>query len=567
MRYRFLAVTRSQLPLLFVAGASTLLSLAGCGDPGNSSPHFRLNNQGEDSDRYRVGGEADADARLLKETVYIPGRQYIADALEAMFGTPDQPYVFRETGLDLRKIRLASGPVGGLPAEEQKAQLEKIVAQTTELKKELAGLDAAAKAAATKAQPHEAALKAAEAQLATAKTANDAAGVAAAEKEIAAHKPAVDEKAAADAALAVHKAEIADLELQAKAYLVPQKGLYRQHCSHCHGTTGDGAGPTALFLYPYPRDYRQGKFKFKSTEREAKPTTEDLRRILVDGIPDTAMPTVGLLPPDEIDALVEYVKYLSIRGQAELALKQKISDDEKVPDPKQGGGRSMLVAEILQPIVDSWKEADGAVISPTEGYKPETDHDAWLAAGKELFLGDRAKCASCHGVTGLGDGRKASEPLFDDWNKDKKFAENARLVAAAKEKGNAEEVRRLTNIRDSWDLPEQQQKPRNLRLNRYRFGRAPLDIYRRIYAGINGTEMPGYGKPGAPGNAEKKLTEKEYWQLVDYVMSLPYYNDHGTLPVDGAAPAKGAPAPGHADRSQPHESEISISDTPTAPSE
>ena len=111
MRYRFLAVTRSQLPLLFVAGASTLLSLAGCGDPGNSSPHFRLNNQGEDSDRYRVGGEADADARLLKETVYIPGRQYIADALEAMFGTPDQPYVFREPGLDLRKIRLASRPI------------------------------------------------------------------------------------------------------------------------------------------------------------------------------------------------------------------------------------------------------------------------------------------------------------------------------------------------------------------------------------------------------------------------------------------------------------------------
>ena len=40
-------------------------------------------------------------------------------------------------------------------------------------------------------------------------------------------------------------------------------GLYRKHCVHCHGITGDGRGPTALFLNPYPRDYRQGVYKFK----------------------------------------------------------------------------------------------------------------------------------------------------------------------------------------------------------------------------------------------------------------------------------------------------------------
>ena len=32
------------------------------------------------------------------------------------------------------------------------------------------------------------------------------------------------------------------------------------------------------------------------------------------------MPSFALLPPDEIEALVEYVKYLSIRGQMETAL-------------------------------------------------------------------------------------------------------------------------------------------------------------------------------------------------------------------------------------------------------
>jgi mono/diheme cytochrome c family protein len=92
-------------------------------------------------------------------------------------------------------------------------------------------------------------------------------------------------------------------------------GLYRRHCAHCHGISGDGLGPTAAILDPYPRDYRSGVFKFKSTYTAAQPTDDDLRRILHDGIPGTAMPSFALLPPDEREALVEYVKYLSIRGQ------------------------------------------------------------------------------------------------------------------------------------------------------------------------------------------------------------------------------------------------------------
>src|SRR5690606_2369343 len=98
------------------------------------------------------------------------------------------------------------------------------------------------------------------------------------------------------------------------------RGLYREHCAHCHGITGDGAGPTAAFLNPYPRDYRTGKFKFKSTPLGKKPTHDDLRRILIDGIPDTAMPSFRLLADDEIDALVDYVKYLAIRGEVERRL-------------------------------------------------------------------------------------------------------------------------------------------------------------------------------------------------------------------------------------------------------
>ncbi len=97
-------------------------------------------------------------------------------------------------------------------------------------------------------------------------------------------------------------------------------GLYRRHCVHCHGITGDGRGPTARFLNPYPRDYRPAVYKFKSTYLNAKPTDEDLHRVLVNGVPGTAMPSFSLLPNSEVEALIEYVKYLSMRGQMETEL-------------------------------------------------------------------------------------------------------------------------------------------------------------------------------------------------------------------------------------------------------
>src|SRR6185369_12284819 len=42
--------------------------------------------------------------------------------------------------------------------------------------------------------------------------------------------------------------------------------LYRRHCLHCHGLTGNGQGPTAPWVNPHPRDYRIGKFKFTSSK-------------------------------------------------------------------------------------------------------------------------------------------------------------------------------------------------------------------------------------------------------------------------------------------------------------
>ena len=55
-----------------------------------------------------------------------------------------------------------------------------------------------------------------------------------------------------------------------------QFGLYRKHCAHCHGLSGDGAGPSAVFLEPYLRDFRRGIFKYKSTPGPLAPPTDEI---------------------------------------------------------------------------------------------------------------------------------------------------------------------------------------------------------------------------------------------------------------------------------------------------
>jgi mono/diheme cytochrome c family protein len=365
-------------------------------------------------------------------------QQQIADVLEAMFGTPDQPFVMPESGLDARKLKMAAGPAWS------------------------------------------------------------------------------DEKGA-------------------------KFGLYRQHCVHCHGISGDGRGPTALFLNPYPRDYRQGVFKFKSTYTAARPTMEDLHRIMVNGIPGTAMPSFSLLPEAEIEALIEYVKYLAIRGQMETALTNYAFNDlgeedvidEKTGEPvldEDGEPQTRLIAlnpaedadqrttvmDMLTEIVDDWNAANEQIIVPAEDMIPKDDRSpeeiaASVAKGRELFFGVRANCVKCHGPTALGDGQQDD---FDNWNK----AHHLFLESVAK--GTDEELADERAEVAATLFPVRNAIPRNLRFGVYRGGNRRIDIFWRIFAGIAGTPMPGSG-PASAG-AQGTLTEEEMWNIVDYVLSLPY---------------------------------------------
>ena len=87
-------------------------------------------------------------------------------------------------------------------------------------------------------------------------------------------------------------------EDQTDPNLKPQAGgyaVYRRNCLHCHGVSGAGDGPTAPFLYPIPRDYRKGIFKFTSTPSGFRPHRDDLRRTITYGLHGTSMPAFEAL--------------------------------------------------------------------------------------------------------------------------------------------------------------------------------------------------------------------------------------------------------------------------------
>lgn len=289
-------------------------------------------------------------------------------------------------------------------------------------------------------------------------------------------------------------------------------GLYREHCAHCHGITGDGAGPTAIFLNPYPRDYRPGKYKFKSTPVGAKPTHEDLTKIVFDGIPGTAMPSFKLLPSDELDALVHYVKYLSIRGETERALLTMLADtDEGQPlvdvnakDPAVMQEQLAYVTETVGQVVERWVLASEEVVDiPPRPSMNEEELTASINRGRDLFYGTIANCVMCHGDSALGDGQTND---YDEWAKE---------FMQPNDPASAEPYVALGL------LPPRTIKPRNLRLGVYRGGQRPIDIFWRVRLGIEGTPMPAATLKQEDDPNSKGLSENDIWDIVNYVQSLP----------------------------------------------
>jgi mono/diheme cytochrome c family protein len=148
------------------------------------------------------------------------------------------------------------------------------------------------------------------------------------------------------------------------------KAIYETKCATCHGMEGDGQGAPAAFLNPKPRDFTEGKYKFRTTESGSIPTDDDIVRSIKVGLHSTSMPDwEPFLSPESIRAVVEYVKGFSERFKTE---------------------KPMVVTA-------------GTPIPSSAGS---------IAQGKRVYA--TLQCGACHGTDGKGTDAIQKE-FTDDW--------------------------------------------------------------------------------------------------------------------------------------------------------
>ena len=147
--------------------------------------------------------------------------------------------------------------------------------------------------------------------------------------------------------------------------------VYAEHCAVCHGPDGRGNGPAAPSLHPRPRDFSGGVFKHKSTAEGQPPALDDIREIIRNGMPGTAMPAWGdLLSAADIDAVADQVRRFGP--------------------------------------IEAWTPA-GQRSLPA----PDLFNAASAERGRTLY--SEFGCPSCHGALGRGDGSSAKD-LKDVWH-------------------------------------------------------------------------------------------------------------------------------------------------------
>ncbi len=245
------------------------------------------------------------------------------------------------------------------------------------------------------------------------------------------------------------------------ARLEPGRIVYELNCAGCHGATGGGDGPAARFLHPRPRNYRKAIYKFTSTDSGQRPLRSDFFRTVTRGLAGSSMPGFRLLPEESRHDVVEYVRYLSMRGEFERLFLDFTYEDEEIPD----------ATELAEIVYGRWDPLLLREIFPN-ATEPAYD-EASVARGAELFVDKGVtNCVSCHGPRGAGDGINAGE------------------------------------YEDDWGYPI---RPRDLTTGVFRAGSAPSDLWRSIATGIGGTPMGAFN-----GN----LSGEEIWHLVHYIQSL-----------------------------------------------
>ncbi len=162
-----------------------------------------------------------------------------------------------------------------------------------------------------------------------------------------------------------------------EADLAAGKVLYDERCAHCHGAEGDGQGSATEYVFPRPRDFTSGTYKFR-TRHETEDgnvlaSDEDIYRSICEGLHGSSMPGwCGFFSNQQVWQLVHYIKTFA----------------EVFTEDKPG------------------KEIDFSGEVP---FSVES-----VAKGKDIFE-QTFECHTCHGTQGRGNGQQALDGLEDDW--------------------------------------------------------------------------------------------------------------------------------------------------------
>jgi len=224
--------------------------------------------------------------------------------------------------------------------------------------------------------------------------------------------------------------------------------LYVAHCAACHGPTGLGNGPAAIALNVTPRNFWGEPFRYVST-LNGVPTDEDLTDSIRHGRRFGEMPAGPQLTDTEVQSLVVYVREIQRLGWFEKLQSEFADDDDTSPEEIEEISEARVTPEDVV-----------HVDRPSPTFRRD------VKVGRKLY---EANCASCHGLSGRGDG--LAKPL--------------------------DEQGKPINVRD-------------LTTGAFRGGTKVEEIFKRIRCGV----------PGTPMSAAVAPTDEEVWQIVYYVRFL-----------------------------------------------
>jgi mono/diheme cytochrome c family protein len=229
-----------------------------------------------------------------------------------------------------------------------------------------------------------------------------------------------------------------------------------------------------------------------------------------------------LVKEEELHAIVEYVRFLSMRGEYERRLVNELASDysESAVFDRLASEKAADIVQELQAflkdefpanaetlgddLAEIWTVADTeeAKIIPTVARVEDSVESR--QRGRELYLSKTLNCADCHGIDGAGNGPQ---------------------TVAFEKNPVTNELYPEAGLHDVWDNPNQ---PRNLQRGIFRGGRRPIDLFCRIHAGIKGSRMPSF----------KNTPHEDIWHIVNYLLSLQFESDPGMLAAKPVVPAE-----------------------------